>query len=104
MADLMANSGYLTGLADQQDQAAGEIDAATAAADNAAAALWADHGPVCGECITALQATEKDRASAGTNLAGFSSYLAKSLRVAGTKFDSTDKSARESLDRQVVGG
>jgi hypothetical protein len=103
VTDLSITPSYLTGLAKQQDRAAGEIGDATKAVAGTAGKIRYDHGILCNPTVAAMKACEAERKQGGDTMTKVSNALAANLRQAAADYGATDEQAGGVIDTQMLG-
>lgn len=71
----------------------------TSAVAGSAKNLWFDHGVICGQTASAMQACENERDRAGNTMSKVSDALAENLLKAAASYATTDEQASQNIAR-----
>jgi hypothetical protein len=102
MADLLISPSILTKLADSQDAAAKDAQAAADALNGTGTDCWISHGVISGSSDGAFSTVEGIRKAAGTALADGSKGLAAKLRAAKQAYEGVDGELSQNLNKQML--
>jgi Excreted virulence factor EspC, type VII ESX diderm len=102
MADVLVSPTDLKTLADNQDAAAKDAQAAADALSGTGSDCWISHGVISGSSNGAFSTIEDIRQAAGSALADGSKGLAAKLRAAKLAYEGVDRELAGNLNKQML--